>query len=80
MHRKQIHSKVVRQCEMFKLQTCRYKSDACWFEHENDSQNTNKTENKVQDDGDCNLQSVLQKSSWNLKPPFENLKKKQKME
>ena len=80
MHRKQVHSKVVRQCEMFKLQTCRYKSDACWFVHEKDVQNINKAENVGEDEDDFNLKSVFQKTTSDLKPPLENSKKKQKME
>ena len=81
-HRKLNHSKVVRQCEMFKRNNCRFKSDSCWFLHEMvvPTKDTNEGEEVIMEE-EINSQSVFQKTSWNMKPPNPPTnQKKQKME
>ena len=75
-HRKRDHKQIVKVCEKFKEQLCRYKSDSCWYSHEEEvDKNESGKEERVN-----NSQSVFQKSSQDLKPPFQNVQKKQKME
>ena len=76
IHRKTTHYKVVKQCEKFNKNICHFKSDSCWYLHREESTNINTAENVENSEN----QSVFQKAHWNLKPPLNNIKKKQKME
>ena len=82
IHRKKNHPKVVRPCDMFLKKNCRFRDDSCWFLHASESDD--KIENEEVDDDviieEQKDQSVFQKLSLNLKPPFKNPLKKQKME
>ena len=81
-HRKRNHPKVVRICEKFKENACRYTNTSCWWQHEMDTVNKS-DENTIDDEvieEECNPQSVFRTTSWNLKPPFQNIQKKQKTE
>ena len=87
MHRKAFHSMVVKPCELFQRNKCRYRSDSCWFVHEVKIQEENEQEMQdVNEDFNENISmksnnpSVFQKESWNPKPPFKNPPKKQKTE
>ena len=67
---------------MFLKKNCRFRDDSCWFLHASESDD--KIENEEVDDDviieEQRDQSVFQKLSLNLKPPFKNPLKKQKME
>ena len=67
-HRKNDHKTVVRDCNQFMDGKCRFKEEACWFNHnavfddEDEQENMN---NGIK-------QSVFQKVQENLKPPFQS--------
>lgn len=75
MHRKKNHPNVVRKCEMFLTNSCRYREGSCWFVHEEITVNTGNVE--VDDDISKkkeNNQSVFGKTSMKLKPPLKKQK------
>jgi hypothetical protein len=76
IHRKKDHTEALKICNNFISNTCRFKSEACWFRHEEDDNKENSQE--VIDDEKDNLnddvemsESVFQKVSMNLKPPYQ---------
>ena len=80
-HRKRNHNKLVKECHKFKEQLCKFKSDACWFFHEDENLKKNEEEkDEIVMENEINMESVFRKSSWNMKPPFKGVQKKQKME
>ena len=71
-HRKKEHSNVVRVCNMFLSNECRYNNSACWYSHEED--------NKAKNNEEEASQSVFQKVQENLEPPLKSQEKNQNQE
>ena len=47
-HRKQHHVELVQSCRQYRLGTCKYASDKCWFRHSDTTESiTNKNEENV---------------------------------
>ena len=70
VHKKTTHKTVVKPCKMFQQNKCRFKSESCWFVHE---QENGKNEKPTEETDD---QSVFQRKEQNPKPPFKNQKQK----
>ena len=75
---------VVRKCDKFNQNNCRFNSDSCWFLHEQNHKDSkddsvDKNDEEIPKEEE-NVSPVFQKSPWNLKPPFKNTMKKQKLE
>ena len=71
-HRKKNHSDIIRQCTQFNQNCCRFQEEACWFKHDiANKKDANKDEARTSNDED---NSVFQKATTNLKPPFETQK------
>ena len=77
VHRKTDHKNVVRKCDRYLQNNCRFESIACWYLHDEDkmevddnleNMDTGKSEKKKEPE------SVFQKARGNLKPPIEKQK------
>ena len=68
IHRKKDHTNVVRVCNLFLNNACRYNNNACWYSHE---ENNNEEQAS---------QSVFQKVQKNLEAPLRSQEKKQNQE
>ena len=84
-HRKNKHLGVVRRCSKFIENKCTFKSETCWYLHdeemETEENGTKEREDKDEEGGVTNQsESVFQKHSVNRKPPIFNLSKKQKVD
>ena len=68
-HKKKEHNDIVRFCNQFRQNNCKFKDETCWFLHEvddkidDDENNADKNKNKA---------SVFRKVLENLKPPINN--------
>ena len=75
LHRKSMHVTVVKQCEKFQQQNCRWKSESCWFLHEmNDLKDFQEViEDKVQEviEEKNDSPQVFRKDLMNPKPPYK---------
>ena len=75
LHRKSMHVTVVKQCEKFQQQNCRWKSESCWFLHEmNDLKDSQEViEDKVQEviEEINDSPQVFRKDLMNPKPPYK---------
>ena len=69
IHRKKEHTNVVRVCNLFINNACRYNNNACWFSHEENSETKSNEEQAAQ--------PVFQKVQENLEPPLRSQEKKQ---
>ena len=77
-HRKIEHLNLVRPCNQFRQNCCRFKSESCWFKHdlEYETESNGKSASNV-DSSEKGNESVFQKVSENLEPPLQNHQKKQ---
>ena len=67
-HRKIQHRSILRECNLFKDNKCRFKEESCWFKHENIVENDAENEHGE----NASQKSVFQKVQENLKPPFQD--------
>ena len=73
IHRKKIHTELVRKCLKYAQNDCYFKNDFCWFLHaEEMDTDENEGEREVSE-------AVFHKVSENLKPPIRT-QKKQKLD
>ena len=76
-HRKTDHKNVVRKCNRYLQNNCRFESIACWYLHdEEDMEVDDNFENIDTGKGDKEKEPelVFQKARGNLKPPIEKQK------
>ena len=82
-HRKKDHSDVVKPCTQFRQNNCRFRSEACWFKHEEnlskDGIQSDTNEEKEDNKRDNKSQKDFQKVSDDLDPPIMNKMKNQKL-
>ena len=78
IHRKSKHPKVVRICNLYTLNNCRFESKSCWYKHDQDSNVEREYEPKKDEKEKEGVKSIFRNISANLKPP--NQQKKQKMD
>ena len=67
-HRKKKHLNMIRQCQQFYQNSCRYTEESCWFKHETEERDTDK-----QGGGNeklINSDSVFREVPANKKPPI----------
>ena len=76
LHRKQRHSNIVRHCNLFKQNICRFQRGSCWYLHE---EINNKMDDHEEEDGVEN-ESDFRKAAKHFKPPIRKENKKEKME
>ena len=74
IHRKKEHAESIKICNNFISKAFRFKTEACWFRHEEDDlevsiQDEPKHEEDKQNDVEM-TESVFQNVSENLKPPY----------
>ena len=62
IHRKKEHASIVKDCEEFIKNQCRYQEDFCWYKHA-----TKETDDEIME---IESNQVFQKVSENLKPPI----------
>ena len=88
MHRKNNHPNVIRTCDRFKDNNCRFREESCWFSHTNVDNKRSESKIDVEEDDDDEdimeerqpRQSVFRKTSVNLKPPNKKSVQKEKTE
>lgn len=69
-HRKTDHKSIIKYCSRFKDGNCRFKSEACWFQHEERNDHSRTESNQTQEkETNKDSEQVFQKASKNLKPP-----------
>ena len=69
IHRKKNHPELVRKCDQYEINNCRFKEESCWFKHEiKKEENERASSSKL----------VFQKVSGNLKPPITTPKNVQR--
>ena len=86
IHRKNKHLGIVRNCNEFTKNSCRFKNESCWYRHEKEMQ-SKVTEGENEDDevdlekeeNEGRNQSGFQKVSTNPKPPFGTQKKNENL-
>ena len=66
-HRKKEHSNMVRNCNLFLQNMCRFNEEACWFKHDDNVEMEDVPEN----DQELPPQSVFRKVQENLEPPLK---------
>ena len=66
MHRKIHHSVIVKKCNLYEAQSCRFDSDSCWFKHEG-----NIEEDEARNSTKENNESVFQNISKKKEPPIK---------
>ena len=79
IHRKKEH--VVKDCNLYLENKCRYSEESCWFNHvdnvnEEDEQENVEKVNEEDEHGNVDhksSQSVFQEVQVNLEPPIENI-------
>ena len=69
MHRKSSHVSVVKQCEKFRQQNCRWNNESCWFLHE--TVVLNEIQDVIEEKADS--PQVFQKTQMSPKPPYKLL-------
>ena len=83
-HRKKDHHNLIKPCTQFKQNNCRFRSESCWFKHEEDVtedviENKENTNSKKVEES----QKVFQKVSEDLYPPIveqqKNIEKEQNL-
>jgi transcription elongation factor Elf1 len=67
IHRKKEHKNIVRNCNLFPENKCRFEEEACWYRH---------GEVDEEDVTEKPAASVFHKVQENLEPPIENSEKK----
>ena len=78
VHKKTNHKSIVKACNDFQQNKCRFKSESCWFIHEQTIKNPEKVSKNST--GKPEKQLVFQNNYQNSNPPLLNLMKKQKKE
>ena len=71
-HRKKDHTHLVKICNNFSQNNCRFQINDCWYSH--DSGNGEETINPKSCDKD-DVETVFQKVSEDLDPPIQNCEK-----
>ena len=74
IHRKTAHTGVIRKCNLFLENRCRYNEDSCWFKHEEVT--IEEEEKETSDKDEQYAESVFQKVQENLDPPIEKQEQK----
>ena len=74
-HRKKDHTQLVKTCNNFSQNNCRFQNDDCWYIH--NSENVAEPMPPKCNDGG-NVKTVFQKVSEDLDPPIQNCEKKRK--
>ena len=73
-HRKDVHKSVVRRCEQFLKNNCRFHSKFCWFLHEEEDMETEESTTGGNDDKE-EQESVFQRVLEDIDPPINKLQK-----
>ena len=73
-HRKISHPNVIRQCNNFAQNMCKFQGSSCWFRHDEKAMETDEIGNRgVKENSEENVKSdsVFQKAFMNIKPPIK---------
>ena len=76
IHRKNMHKDLVRSCNSYLQNNCKFQNNSCWFLHDLEAMDVDDLENKRKVNSETEQQSGFQKASGKLKPPL----RKQKVE
>ena len=78
-HRKINHGQLVKHCSQFQQNNCRFRSQACWFKHDEENDKEREDDDITMNDvrNERQSQPVFQKVSDNLDPPISKPEKKQ---
>ena len=76
IHRKNYHTVTVKNCSKFSEDTCRFRSDTCWFMHGKDETDKNQEEEEEHKEEHIE-QPVFQKVPEKQKPPLNISKQSQ---
>ena len=69
-HRKKKHVNLVRLCNQFQMNACRFQDEACWFKHTSEEENNDDKSKPKADDDEVMSNPVFQKVSEDLDPPI----------
>ena len=69
VHRKKEHGSIIKPCNLYQDNSCRFTNESCWFRHNLENDDNNIQEEDV-DDEQMETDSVFQKVWENLKPPL----------
>ena len=65
VHRKQMHSNIIKPCSQFLKTNCRFQDAFCWFKHDVEEESTSLVENLIETESESDFQEEKQ----NTKPP-----------
>ena len=65
-HRKKKHLYVIRQCQQFTQNRCRYQEESCWFKHEKEERDIDESNKGYEKES----ASVFREVPVNSKPPI----------
>ena len=65
VHRKQMHSNIIKPCTQFLKRSCRFQDELWWFKHDMEEESTSLGENLIETESE----SDFQKAQQNHKPP-----------
>ena len=81
IHRKNKHKEIVKCCSQFRLGTCRFKDDSCWFQQELEGvKETKENDKKVVENAKENPEQVFQKVLKPKEPPLQNQGEEKKIQ
>ena len=73
-HRKRNHSHLIKPCNAFSQNKCRFKDDLCWFKHQSEDQLKDNTEELEEEKKDDYMEKVFREVSEDLDPPIVHSK------
>ena len=68
IHRKNKHRDLVRSCNSYLENNCKFQNNSCWFLHDEEAMDVDDLENKRKVNTETEPQSDFQKASGKLKP------------
>ena len=81
IHRKNEHKEIVKCCSQFRLGTCRFIADSCWFQHVLEGvKETKENDKTVVENANEKPEQVFQRVLKPTKPPLENQEEEKTME
>ena len=81
-HRKKEHKMIIKNCNEFLRNNCRFQNEMCWYKHEvvnkeSDMENNAEKETNDKSKNGDNGDSVFQQASKKKEPPLVDLEKEQ---
>ena len=78
-HRKRDHADVLRPCNKYLSNECKFQDDSCWFLHRQETADNKGAPNPINIEDDIETELGFQEAPKNLKPPLKNNQKPLKL-